>query len=97
MIVDFADRGTADIFNGLASKVATKACPRSLWGIARRKLDRLDSVTKLDELRVPPGNRLELLRGDRQGQCSLRINDRYRICFLWTQAGPANVQIVDYH
>jgi proteic killer suppression protein len=65
--------------------------------MAIRKLDQLDSVLSLDELRIPPGNRLESLSGDRRGQYSIRINDRYRICFKWTEAGPFDVEIADYH
>jgi proteic killer suppression protein len=60
-------------------------------------LDQLDSVITLEELRVPPGNRLEALAGDRRGQQAVRINDRYRICFMWTADGPERVEIVDYH
>jgi proteic killer suppression protein len=71
--------------------------PQSLWRIAVRKLDQLDSVVMLDELRVPPGNRLEALSGDRAGQHSIRINDQFRICFVWTESGPDAVEIVDYH
>ena len=62
-----------------------------------RKLDQLDSVLLLDELRVPPGNRLEALSGNRQGQYSIRIDDQYRICFRWTETGPTDVDITDYH
>jgi proteic killer suppression protein len=65
--------------------------------VATRKLDLLDSVDSLDELRVPFGNRLEALAGDRKGQHSIRINDQYRICFVWTDNGPDDVEIVDYH
>jgi len=97
MIVSFGDQGTEDVFNGRRSRDAMKVCPAILWRVARRKLDRLDSVDRLDELRVPPGNRLEALRGDRKGQHSIRINDQYRICFAWTDVGPATVEIVDYH
>ena len=64
---------------------------------ARRKLLMLDAAHVLDDLRRPPGNRLEALRGDRAGSHSIRINDQWRICFVWTQAGPQNVEIVDYH
>ena len=64
---------------------------------AGRKLDLLDSAVRLDELRIPPGNRLEPQEGNRQGQFSIRINNRYRICFRWTSEGPAEVEIVDYH
>ena len=64
---------------------------------ALRKLVMLDAAETLDDLRVPPGNRLEALRGDRAGQHSIRINQQWRICFHWTVAGPADVEIVDYH
>lgn len=62
-----------------------------------RKLDQLDSAMELSDLRVPPGNRLESLKSDRAGTYSIRINDRYRICFAWTDSGPDEVEIVDYH
>jgi proteic killer suppression protein len=65
--------------------------------VATRKLDLLDSIASLDELRVPPGNRLGALAGDREGQHSIRINDQYRICFVWIETGPDQVEIVDYH
>ena len=90
-------QGTEDVFEGENSKAARKLCPRSLWRIASRKLDQLDSVEILSNLRVPPGNRLEVLRGDRSGQHSIRINSQYRVCFEWTDAGPEEVEIVDYH
>lgn len=64
---------------------------------ARRKLDILDSVRSLNDLRSPPGNRLEALKGNRKGQHSIRINDQWRICFVWTNEGPTDVEIVDYH
>ncbi len=70
---------------------------RSFERIALRKLDALDAAVKLDDLRSPPGNRLESLRGDRAGQYSIRINDQWRLCFEWTEQGPHNVEIVDYH
>jgi proteic killer suppression protein len=97
MIVSFGDQGAEDVFNGRNSRDARRSCPAKLWKIARRKLDRIDSVATLGELRLPPGNRLEALTGDRSGQHSIRINDQYRICFQWTEAGPAEVEIVDYH
>jgi len=65
--------------------------------VARRKLRQLEIAGRLDDLRVPPGNRLEALRGDRAGQHGIRINDQYRVCFRWTVAGPEDVEIVDYH
>jgi toxin HigB-1 len=88
---------TEDIFNGVSSKSARNPIPQSLWGVAVRKLDMLDSIEKLADLRIPPGNRLEALRGDRQGQYSIRINEQYRICFIWTETGPSEVEIFDYH
>ena len=97
MIRSFKDAGTEDVFNGLNSRAARKACPSRLWKVAVRKLDQLDSAEALDDLRVPPGNRLEALKGDQQGQHSIRINEQYRICFIWTEAGPEEVEIVDYH
>lgn len=97
MIVTFHDQGAEDVFNGENTKAAKKVCPEVVWRVARRKLDQLDSVTRLDELRIPPGNRLEALSRDRKGQHSIRINDQYRICFEWTSSGPANVEIVDDH
>lgn len=97
MIVSFKDGATEDVFNGVDSKRARRMCPVQLRRIAARKLDQLDSAERLDDLRVPPGNRLESLSGDRQGQQSIRINDQYRICFIWTDGGPAEVELVDYH
>ncbi len=97
MIRSFKNTATEDIFNGINSKAARKACPQSLWKIAVRKLDQIDSAEALDDPRVPPGNRLEALRGNRRGLYSIRINEWYRICFVWTEAGPEDVEIVDYH
>jgi proteic killer suppression protein len=97
MIVSFKGKATEDIFNGRASRVARKACPQAIWPVAVRKLDQLDSVASLEELKVPPGNRLEPLTGDRKGQHSIRINGQFRICFIWTDAGPGSVEIADYH
>ena len=65
--------------------------------VARRKLRQLEVADRLDDLRVPPGNRLEALKGDRAGKYSIRINDQWRVCFLWTLAGAEDVEIVDYH
>lgn len=97
MIVSFKDVATEDIFNGLNSKQALKRLPNTLWKIAARKLDLLDSVVLLDELKVPPGNHLEKLSGNKDGEYSIRINQQYRICFIWTENGPDNVEIIDYH
>jgi proteic killer suppression protein len=97
MIVSFKDKATEDIFNGRASKAARKTCPLVIWRVATRKLDQLDSVTLLEELKIPPGNRLEPLTGNRKGQHSIRINNQFRLCFIWTKAGPEEVEITDYH
>ncbi|MFA5873146.1 MAG: type II toxin-antitoxin system RelE/ParE family toxin [Anaerolineales bacterium] len=97
MIQSFKQTGTKDIFNGINSPVARRTCPETLWKIATRRLDQLDSISALQELRIPPGNRLEALGRDRKGQYSIRINDQYRICFFWTEQGPDQVEIVDYH
>jgi toxin HigB-1 len=97
MIRSFHDRGTEDIFNRSNSREARRTCPEAHWSVARRKLDQLNAVVSLDSLRIPPGNRLEALRGDRAGQHSIRINDQYRVCFVWTDDGPQQVEIVDYH
>jgi toxin HigB-1 len=97
MIRSFKDRGTEDIFNGQNTKEARRSCPQNLWSVASRKLDQLDSVQSLDELRAPPGSRLEGLMGDRVGRFSIRINDQYRVCFKWSENEPSDVEIVDYH
>ncbi len=97
MIRSFKNQATEDIFNGKVTKSALRLCPKNIWKIAFRKLDQLDSVLSLDELRVPPGNRLEALSGDRKEQHSIRINDQFRICFGWTETGPTDVEITDYH
>lgn len=97
MIRSFRNTATENIFNGESTKAARKNLPTNLWKIAARKLDQLDSVQNVEELRVPPGNRLETMATDRQGQYSVRINSQYRICFVWTEQGPADVEIVDYH
>jgi addiction module HigA family antidote len=95
--MEFADRATRDLFNGIASKPAQKIVPAALRERTLDKLTLLESAVSLDQLRVPPGNRLEALRGNRAGQHSIRINDQFRIRFQWTDAGPIGVEIVDYH
>ena len=97
MIDSFADRATEDIFNGVNSVDARRRLPRELWKVAFRKLDQIDSAIDLEDLRVPPGNRLEALKSDRAGQHSIRINDQYRICFEWNASLASGVEIVDYH
>ena len=97
MIRSFKSAGTEDMFNGKNTSQARRTCPRSLWRGAGRKLDQLDSVGSLEQLRIPPGNQLEALKGARKGQYSIRINDQYRVCFTWVEGAPDEVEIVDYH
>ena len=97
MIKSFFDRGTEDIFNRINSKGARFTCPEQIWHFARRKLDQLNAVISFASLRIPPGNKLEALKGDRKGQHSIRINDQFRVCFIWTSEGPERVEITDYH
>ena len=92
MIVSFVDRDTERLASG--ERVRRFVAIESM---ARRKLRQLEIAGRLDDLKVPPGNRLEALKGNRKGQFSIRINDQWRVCFRWTQAGPADVEIVDYH
>ena len=92
MIVNFADKDTESIARGYRVKQFD-----SFARIAQRKLRQLEIAGSIQDLRIPPGNRLEKLAGNRDGQWSLRINDQIRICFRWTAAGPADVEIVDYH
>lgn len=93
MIKSFADKRTAAIFAGYA----VRGLPLQIQGRARAKLLAVDAAKRLDDLRVPPGNRLEALRGDRQGQHSIRINDQWRICFEWRDGEAWHVEVADYH
>jgi proteic killer suppression protein len=93
MIGSFADEETRKILSGVPSKKLSHNLQRA----ARRKLIYLDDAENLNDLRAPPGNRLEKLRGDRKGQYSIRINDQWRICFDWTANRAENVEIADYH
>jgi toxin HigB-1 len=97
LIRSFRDTGSEDIFEGRNSGEARKSCPSGLWGVARRKLDQLNVAVSLESLRVPPGNHLEALAGERKGQHSIRINQQYRVCFVWVADSPESVEIVDYH
>lgn len=96
-IESFDDQGTADVYHGSNTREARRACPERLWPVARRKLDMLNRARSLADLAVPPANRLEPLKGDRARQHSIRINQRYRVCFVWTGQGARGVEIVDYH
>jgi len=93
MILGFRDKEAEAIWRGDSSR----RLPSEIQQTARRKLRMLNNARSLTDLRVPPANRLEALKGDRKGQHSIRINDQWRICFVWTDAGAANVEIVDYH
>ncbi|OFZ98173.1 MAG: plasmid maintenance system killer protein [Betaproteobacteria bacterium RIFCSPLOWO2_02_67_12] len=93
MIKTFADKRTAAVFAG----EQVRKLPPEIQQAARRKLKLIDAATSLEALRVPPGNRLEALKHDRNGQHSIRINEQWRICFRWKGDGAAGVEIVDYH
>jgi len=93
MIVSFRDTETARIWRGERSR----RLPSDIQNVALRKLRLLNRSRDLNDLRVPPGNRLEALKAGRSGQHSIRINDQWRICFVWTAGGSKNVEIVDYH
>jgi toxin HigB-1 len=93
MIVSFRDEETAKLWQGLRSR----RLPADIQAVALRKLRLVNAARRIDDLRIPPGNRLEALKGDRAGQWSVRINDQWRICFRWQDAGAEDVEIVDYH
>jgi toxin HigB-1 len=97
VIVSFRGGGTEDVWDGKNSKVARKTCPDNITDVAHRKLDMINQAVRLKDLEVPPGNRLEGLKGERAGQYSIRINDQFRVCFYWTEAGATDVEITDYH
>jgi proteic killer suppression protein len=96
MIVNFKDKATEDVFNGVYSKESRKI-PQNIHSIAVRKLDMINAAIRIEDLRIPPGNRLESLKGDLVGFFSIRINDQFRIIFTFNQSNAFNVQIVDYH
>jgi proteic killer suppression protein len=93
VIKSFADKRTAALFRGYG----VKGMDLQIGRRARAKLQVLDAAQTLDDLRVPPGNRLEALKGDRSGQVSIRVNDQWRICFVWREGEAWDVEIVDYH
>lgn len=93
MIVGFRDAETASVWRGQRSR----RLPADIQSVALRKLRLVNNARRLEDLRIPPGNRLEALRGGRQGQHSIRINDQWRICFVWRNGHADQVEIVDYH
>ena len=93
MVKSFKDKETEKLFN----RNFSKKLPQNLQHLARRKLVMLDAAPELNALRIPPGNRLEALKGDRKGQHSIRINDQWRVCFRWKKGDAYDVEIADYH
>lgn len=96
MIRSFGDRATQDVYHGVNSRAA-RSIPPSVRRVAFRKLDMIEAATRLDDLRHPPGNRLEALRGARSGFHSIRVNDQYRLVFRWSSGEADEVRILDYH
>ncbi|WP_439642535.1 type II toxin-antitoxin system RelE/ParE family toxin [Gemmatimonas sp.] len=92
MVASFRDVETEALTNGRRVRRFV-----NIEAVARRKLRQLEIAGRLEDLRVPPGNRLEALKRERVGQHRIRVNDQFRVCFRWTEAGPADVEIVDYH
>jgi proteic killer suppression protein len=96
LIISFGNKSTADLFNGIESREARKI-PSQITKIALKKLDMLNAAEQLDELKIPPGNRLEALKGNLKGYYSIRINNQWRIVFQWHNGKVSQVQIIDYH
>lgn len=96
MILNFADKATEDVFNGLDSRAA-RSIPQFIWKAACRKLDMINAAAELKDLRIPPANRLEKLKGKLSEFHSIRINDQYRIIFKWNNHNAEDVLITDYH
>ena len=93
MIENFKDKETEKVWSGIGSR----RLPGGIQQVARRKLRMINNARLLEDLRIPPANRLEALKGERKGQYSIRINDQWRICFVWREGNAAHVEIVDYH
>jgi len=96
MIINFRSQRTQDIYDGISSKDARKI-PQTIWDVARRKLDMVNAAVSPSDLRVPPANHLEVLKGDLKGKYSIRINDQYRIIFGFKDGNAYDVEIADYH
>lgn len=97
MIRSFGNQGTEDLYHGYLTKKARNILPTHLHQSALNKLDMIDAAERLDDLRIPPGNKLEALHGDLKGKHSIRINGQWRIIFRWTMLGVEDVEIIDYH
>ena len=93
MILDFRDREAELVWRGALSR----KLPREIQQVARRKLRMVNNAKTLQDLRVPPANRLEALKGERKGQWSIRVNDQWRVCFVWNDGNASQVEVVDYH
>ncbi len=96
MIASFGNRTAEDVFHGVRSRAA-RALPTELWTVARRKLDMINAARVVEDLRIPPANRLEKLKGDLAGRYSIRINDQFRVVFRFTDGQARDVSVVDYH
>ncbi len=96
MIHSFADETTADLFRERNTRAARRV-PSDIWRIVQRKLKALDVAARVDDLRVPAGNRLEVLKGDQAGRHSIRVNDQYRVTFRWEQGHAYEVRVENYH
>ena len=96
MIQSFADETTADLFRGRNTRAARRV-PADIWRIVQRKLKAIDVAVRLDDLRIPAGNRLGVLKGDQAGRYSVRVNDQYRVTFRWEQGHAYEVRVEDYH
>jgi proteic killer suppression protein len=96
MIVSFHDQTTEDIYNGEDTKAARKI-PKDIWPVARRKLDMINAANDVNDLKSPPGNRLEKLKGNLAGKYSIRVNDQYRIVFEFANGNASDVWLTDYH
>ena len=97
MIQRFADKATEDMFRGRHTRAARRLCPSEIWKVARRKLTQLDSVESKDEMKIPPGNQFEELKGQRQGEYSVPINRQYRVTFRWAESGPTHMAIEKHY
>ena len=96
MIASFGDQATADLYHGRKTKKARRF-PSDIYSVAYRKLDMLNYAFKLEDLKVPPGNRLEALKGELKGYYSIRVNDKWRITFQWRNGAAHNIKLTDYH